>query len=112
MLLGILQMVTELPRIGVRLSHFGSGIAFGRRQRCAEHDQEVHFTLGTHRCRRQRLEQRHPLTEMSNRFQMCGALGSSLSRLVPIVDRLCVKTCLRVMVRQQLWLCFSSLGKL
>src|SRR5712691_12286115 len=44
-LVRLVEVFTELPSIRVRLSHFGSGIAFHGKQRGSQGDQHVHFAL-------------------------------------------------------------------
>src|SRR5262249_46136056 len=111
-LLRIVEVFTEVLSTSVRLSHFKSCIAFHGKQGRAQSDQRVHLSLETLRCLGERLEQREPLTEMSNSFDMGGALGSSLRRSMPIRDCFLCEPCLGIMMRQQFRLSFSRLWEL
>src|SRR5262245_55276775 len=71
----------------------------------------VYFSLDALKGLGQCLEQLQPLTKVCDSFHIGGALAGSLSSLVPITDRLCVETCLSVVMCQQFRLSFSGLWK-
>ena len=49
-LVGVFQVLTELPSVRVRLSDFRRCEAFGSNQRCAQGNVHIDFALGALRC--------------------------------------------------------------
>ena len=60
----------------------------------------------------QGLEQLDPGGHVADGFQMGRAVAGSLTRLVPITDRLGNEPCFRIVMRQQFGLCLSGLREL
>src|SRR3712207_5483563 len=87
-LVRIVQVLADLARARVGLTHFQSPSPLRGTQRCPESDQHIHFMLETLRSLPERLEQRQPVTQVTKGFYMGGAFGGALPSAIPIVDRL------------------------
>jgi hypothetical protein len=99
------QVGARVLRPAVGLLHLKSRSTFRRQQRCPESDVHLHSLLGTRRRLRERLKQLQPFGEMTDGFEMGGALDGLLPSVLPILDRLFWETCRRILMRYKFWLC-------
>jgi len=108
----VADLLAQLARPRIDVFHLGSRIALRGQERHGQGGVQREFVLGAFGGVRQRLEDFEPSGQMPDRFQIGRALDGALARLLPIRDGLRHQACLGIVMRQQLRLGLTALGKL